>query len=262
MQSQKNILMIYSLLFLLFLALFVVLSKNSGAYFEDMFEQGDSVSEEISAVDDPSTDDNSSEDLSTDSDDQNLSGTVYLEGEFLDGDILKISVFAEDISAPVLGTAFHLIYEKEKLMFLKYEPGDFLEQGGDPFYLVKNFNENAKIIFGETLRQDDSFPVGGGKIVDLYFQIADGVDFIFKFENGAISSLDSVRQDLANIEWKELSLNKNGSENISDYSNGQVSVLNQSFFWSTKNIALLLTAVFGFSFIVSRLIKKFRRYYL
>lgn len=140
--------------------------------------------------------------------DDELFGRVFMDGEFLDGDLLKIFVIAEDMKTPVLGIAFHLQYEPEKLAFLRYEPGVFLENGGDPFYLVHV--ENGKIVFGETLRRDDAFPVGGAEIAYFYFQILDGEEFTFKFNNGVISTLDTIRQDIDKIQWDDLLLSKNG----------------------------------------------------
>jgi len=235
---SKEIILFYILIFITFIAL---VSGKSSAYFEDMFE--DSATTDASG---------------TTSENPVLSGAVYLEGEFLDGDILKISTFAENISEPVLGTAFHLVYDKAALAFLKYEPGDFLELGGDPFYLVQNSAKDGKILFGETLRQNDSFPVGDGKIVDLYFQIIDGTDFELKFENGVISSLDSVRQDMENVEWKNLSLSKNGFSNLLSYSNGEVSVLNHKVGFGFASILASLVGFFGLCYGIFRLIKKFR----
>lgn len=139
-------------------------------------------------------------------DSEDVLGTVFMEEEFLDGDLLKISVKAKNMMTPVLGIAFHINFEKEKLLFLKYEPGDFLERGGDPFYLVKNLPD--EIIFGETLRRDDKFPLGEGTIMNLYFQILEWDKFNFTFENGIISTLDTVRQDIDKISWQNLLLDK------------------------------------------------------
>lgn len=260
MQSQKNILFVYSLLFLLLLALFLAFSKKSEAYFEDMFEDssGDAVAEESAANDTvESGSDGGSGEVAALEETAVLSGTVYTEGEFLDGDILKISVIAENISAPVLGIAFHFSYDKENLEFLKYEPGDFLEQGGDPFYLVKNFKDEGKIIFGQTLRGDDSFPVGSGKIVDLYYQISNGEDFVFTFENGVVSTIDTVRQDLSSVEWKDLNLSKNGEKNIFDYSDGSASTVTSKLSWGPKEILFTLASFFGFSALGFKLFKRF-----
>lgn len=138
------------------------------------------------------------------------SGSVVMQAEPLDHDILKISVMTIDMSTPVLGMAFHLNYDGKKIKFLKYEPGDFLEQGGDPFYLVQNDAKKNQIVFGETLRRDDKFPNGSGKIADFYFQISKREPLNFNFKQGAVSTLDTVRQDIDKIVWNDLSLDKNG----------------------------------------------------
>jgi len=142
-------------------------------------------------------------------------GMVSLEGEFLDGDILKISVFADEMVVPVLGLAFHLSYDVEALSFLKYTPGDFLEKGGDPFYMVKNNEKSGEIVFGETLRRDDNFPLEGGEIADIYFQTNKEQAYSFSFENGVVSTLDVVRQDIDKIMWKDATISRDGSVSTS-----------------------------------------------
>ncbi len=144
-----------------------------------------------------------------DSEEIESQGSIKMTGEFLDGDILKINVIANGMQSPILGIAFHLEYEAEKLAFLKYSPGEFLERGGDPFYLVKNDEVKQKIIFGETLRRDDNFPVGDGNVSEFYFQIMSDEVFEFKFENSVVSTLDTVRQDLDKITFENLMLDKN-----------------------------------------------------
>jgi hypothetical protein len=136
-------------------------------------------------------------------------GSAYMEGTFLDGDLLLVQVIVEDMQSPILGSSFSMIYEKEKLDFLRYEPGSFLERGGNPFYLVKDKDEKGKLVFGSTLRREDNFPLGSGKLVDFYFQIYDGESFAFEFENAVISTLDSVRQDLDTVKWEDLFIEKN-----------------------------------------------------
>lgn len=139
---------------------------------------------------------------------ETIMGSVYMDYEFLDSNILKISTIAKDMQTPVLGIAFHLNYEGEKLAFLRYDPGNFLETAGDPFYLVQNDDRSGKIIFGETLRRDDSFPVGGDTIADFYFQILDSEEFNFEFEHSVISTLDVIRQDIDNVIWEPLFVSK------------------------------------------------------
>jgi len=143
-----------------------------------------------------------------------FAGIVYIESEILDDDILRISIKAQDMTTPILGFAFHLDYPNQNLTFLKYTPGDFLERGGDPFYLVSDEEEKSKIIFGETLRREDSFPVGDGLITEIYFQIKDENNMYFNFENAVASTLDEVRQDIDRINWKNLNLNTDNDKLI------------------------------------------------
>ncbi|MFA6992416.1 MAG: hypothetical protein WC269_04025 [Candidatus Gracilibacteria bacterium] len=151
-------------------------------------------------------------------------GRVYLGEEFLDGNILRVSVFAENVEEPVLGIAFHLIYDSENVAFLRYDPGQFLERGGDPFYLVQNTPESGEIFFGSTLRRDDNFPLGGDKVVDFYFQILTDGEFNFSFKNGVISTLDVVRQDLSSVLWEDAVFERGNSEQIVFSSGGKTSI--------------------------------------
>lgn len=178
-------------------------------------------------------------------------GKFYMESEFLNGDLLKISVNSENLSVPVIGVAFHLQYDFEKLTFLKYEPGNFLEIGGDPFYLVENDELAGKLVFGETLRRDDDFPLGGDKVVDFYFQILEEDEFGFEFLNGIVSSIDEVRQDLDQIEWIDFVASRDEDYEIifdnSDQSTEGLLTLNWRF---------TLTAVLVFFFICCALFAK------
>jgi len=141
-----------------------------------------------------------------------IDGTVYIEEEFLDSDLLKITVKAKEIMTPVIGTSFHLKTDTEKVEFLRYEPGNYLERGGDPFYLVRSKGE--RIMFGSTLRKEDSFPIGDGDIVSFLYQIKVDEDIPFDFKNGVVSSLDTVRQDLTNIIWENKLANRGESEGL------------------------------------------------
>lgn len=143
------------------------------------------------------------------------SGAVFIEGDFINQDIFKLSVHTRDVKNTVIGVAFDLRFEQGKVLFLKYEPGDFLEVGGDPIYLVKSDLVNGRIVFGETLTREDKFPSGDGKVADFYFQVKDGVDYeevqgnlSFRFERGTVSTFNEIRQDLDQIVWKDLSTKK------------------------------------------------------
>ncbi len=170
-------------------------------------------------------------------------GEMSLEGEFLDSDLLKISVVAGEMLQPVLGTAFNVIFDSESLDFLKYEPGDFLERGGDPFYLVKN--EESRVIFGETLRREDSFPVGGGVVAEFYFQILEESEFNFSFYNGVVSTLDVVRQDIDKILWADLAITRGDGELLVDLDYSKNSVFEVSGFEISKLLPWLLVLAGG-----------------
>jgi hypothetical protein len=166
---------------------------------------------------------------------------MNMQSEFLDGDILKISVNGNDILFPILGASFHLKYPSEDLSFLKYEPGEFFERGGDPFYLVKNNENSGEIIFGETLRRDDEYPIGSGLISDFYFQIINDVEFDFSFDSGVLSGVDSVRQDLNQIAWESMTTSRNGVDSANSPFSLSKSLLDSttSFDYSTAITVLL-----------------------
>lgn len=170
-------------------------------------------------------------------------GEMSLEGEFLDSDLLKVSVVAGEMLQPVLGTAFNVNFDGEILVFLKYEPGEFFERGGDPFYLVKN--EESRLIFGETLRREDSFPVGGGIVAEFYFQILEESEFNFSFYNGVVSTLDVVRQDIDKILWEDLAITRGDGELLVDLDYSKNSVLGTRSFEISKLLPWMLVLVGG-----------------
>lgn len=127
---------------------------------------------------------------------------------------MKVSVQTEDMQIPVLGFSFIFDYPDDALRFIKYERGDFLERGGEPFYMVEESNKvngkndrgNGEIVFGSTLKRGDTFPIGDGNIVDFYFKISDPIfdtaGLNFKFKNPIASTLlNATRQDINKIEW-------------------------------------------------------------
>ncbi len=143
-------------------------------------------------------------DFSDNGDFDNYVGRVFMSAEFPDEELLRIAVKADEMAVPVLGIAFHLEYDSEDIAFLRYLPGDFLERGGSPFYIVRPLPEENKIIFGETLRHDDSFPVGSGDIAYFDFQILSGDEWDFRFDRGVLSGTDTPRQDIDKVLWEDL----------------------------------------------------------
>jgi hypothetical protein len=170
-------------------------------------------------------------------------GEMVMSAEFLEEELMKITIIAEDMKFPVLGIAFHLKYEKDKLMFLKYLPGEFLEKGGNPFYMVKDLRDQSKIIFGETLKHNDKFPVGSGEVTEIYFQILSGNEWELQFDRGVVSGANTVRQDIDKILWKDLWVSKNGSETV-------LSDLNYKNFFRADSIRVGENSVFSWVYIL------------
>ena len=208
---------------------------------------------------------------------EGLMSEIGIGWEFLNHDILKIFVTAKGMQTPVLGTAFHLDFDGEALAFLRYDPGEFLERGGDPFYLVHSKKDHlgfelGELIFGETLRREDDFPVGDGVVVNFYFQEVspdDEMTYKFEFDKGVVSTLDTVRQDLDHVSFvdgefsrgmifEEIGVDAAGS----DAGKFGASVLeavpsgSYSYVWFVLGIALLFGGS-GFYLIKSRFWEKF-----
>lgn len=167
---------------------------------------------------------------------------VYLSHEFLEKDILKITASLSDVNTPLIGTAFHLLFDKEKLEFLKYNPLNFFEQGGDPLYLTTA--KANKIIFGATLKREDIFPLGQGDIAEFYFQILKPKPYFFSFENGVLSGMDTVMQDILEVNWEDYEISDNQSEKSSvqiniDSKNSKILTI---FSWKNILIAILPTS--------------------
>lgn len=169
-------------------------------------------------------------------------GRIFIEKNFADN-LLKISVYAEDVFSPVIGVSFHLKYEPKKVSFVKYTAGDFLESGGEPFYLVKDSKEKNKIYFGETLKKTDTFPTQGGKIVDFYFKISDTVTteksnnqtsdnaenssstsydssldstILFSFSNGNVSAMENGTSKMKDIKFENSEINLLEKDGLSE----------------------------------------------
>lgn len=180
--------------------------------------------------------------------------SISIFSQFLDHDIIKIEVTAKGMETPVLGIAFHLKFDPTLLAFLKYEPGTFLELGGDPFYIVQNKMSESKdelgqIYFGSTLRRNDNFPVGEGSIANFYFQEldAENTKYEFKFEAVSVSTLDITRQDIDKIQFIDAIFDKNEevakaqTQETLDPALASVINANEGFF--ERNFAWIATAI-------------------
>ena len=125
-------------------------------------------------------------------------GKVTIDGLKIDDKILEVAINADNISSPVIGTAFYLNIP-DNLTFLSYLEGNFLERGGDPIYLVKE--KDGKIIFGASLKKGDNYPLNSGTIVKFRFEINKGEIFNFHFQNSQVSLVDTIAQEMDKVEF-------------------------------------------------------------
>jgi len=200
-------------------------------------------------------------------------GKVAMEGELLNHDIAKVAIVISGMQTPVLGIAFHLKYDATMLSFLRYDPGSFLENGGDPFYLVSGAGaatgegDLGRVIFGETLRRNDSFPIGNGTVATFYFQRlkagengadasgessgASGEKYSFEFEKGVVSTLDTVRQDIDKINFENFVLDENTSGlSATTNSLGSSAFASSGSIGSANAVGSLLTGVSVVDFLI------------
>jgi hypothetical protein len=165
--------------------------------------------------------------------------TVFLTHEFLEKEVLKITINVKNAVTPIIGAAFHLGFDLKKLDFLKYVPGDFLEKGGDPMYLITQ--KSNKIIFGETLTSKDNLPVGEGEMAELYFQIKEEKPYNFSFENAVLSTLDTVMQDIEEVDWIDYEISDTIQKTEIFDTTTQENILDKTMnFFSLKNVLLTL----------------------
>lgn len=129
---------------------------------------------------------------------------IYIE-KFTDDGNLKIAIKTDGLQENAIGLAFELYYDSLSLEYLSYNPGNFLEQGGEPIYLVsEGFSEQgSKIVAGITLKRTDNQISLGGDIIFLNFRILNKTESTLNFEHTVISQINEngKRKDLENINW-------------------------------------------------------------
>ncbi len=114
--------------------------------------------------------------------------------------LAKISI--KPTSEPILGTAFHVIYDAQYLEYQSYSAGDFFEQNQqEPIYLIKN--EEGKIYSGISLRRDQTMVSGEGTLVYLYFKPIKEGKTILNFEKTHLSTLEDGHRKILTSEWKD-----------------------------------------------------------
>ncbi|PKL36542.1 hypothetical protein CVV38_01400 [Candidatus Peregrinibacteria bacterium HGW-Peregrinibacteria-1] len=207
-------------------------------------------------------------------------GAVRMEAMIIEDSILKVDVVMDDFKKPVLGVSFDLLYDEE-LRFLRYEPGEYLEQGGMPIYMVSESVDSSKssgfevvtnksassvslrdeyLVYGVTLKRDDSFPLGSGTLTSFYFELGDGKDFQLDFRRGVVSTLDTVRQDLDLVAWSNAVFDRAGKNITEDFDqDGRQSEAGKSSFLSNNLGSFVMGGLFLVLIIIAYRLFKMRR---
>jgi len=129
-------------------------------------------------------------------------GEIRLESHDLMDGRVKVDVIVDDVEKPLLGLAFHLVFNGDVAKYLDYKAGELLESGGDdPIYLVRG--EEGEVVVGASLKRGDVLPSVDGRVISLLFDVdGDIEDLGFRFEKTVISSLEAEKRvDLEDVEW-------------------------------------------------------------
>ncbi|MFQ5455596.1 MAG: hypothetical protein ACE5EA_05235 [Nitrospirota bacterium] len=117
-------------------------------------------------------------------------------------DPVTIDIIANDITRPVLSSAFDIDFNASGLEFNNsYLTGDFFEKdGGNPDYLVTlEEGSTNKIIIGVSLSSDSKGIKGSGTIISLQLRLKNGAENEITFSNNSL--LDSSGRIIEGILW-------------------------------------------------------------
>lgn len=127
---------------------------------------------------------------------------IDMEVEAVSKDEIKITLHGHNFSKPILGFAFNLNFDPDIIQYNYFRKGEFLEQGGDPIYLITTNEKNqGQLISGIILKRGDELPTGSGKIADLFFKILNSGETNLYFDKTVVSTLEEKRENLENIMW-------------------------------------------------------------
>lgn len=127
---------------------------------------------------------------------------VYLTVLPHEQNLIEVQIFGKDILSPILGLAFDLNFDNQLLAYAKYQPGSFLETGGQPIYLISQAtDQSGRLIVGLSLKRGDSLPKGSGQFMSIFFKILKSGQSSMQFSNVSLASLDIQKKNLDNVSW-------------------------------------------------------------
>lgn len=115
---------------------------------------------------------------------------------------IEVKVWAKNINQPILGIAFDLQFDQNIASYEKYSPGNFLEQGGTPIYLISPTKNNpGTLVVGISLRRGDSLPQGSGQLISFFFKPKKSGQSALSFHNVSLASLDIKKRTIEDVNW-------------------------------------------------------------
>ncbi|MFH1288840.1 MAG: cohesin domain-containing protein [bacterium] len=117
--------------------------------------------------------------------------SVYMEGNFTEGDLLEIRIKAKGITADhVFGASFYLDFNPSILNYESYAPGNFLENIGQVQYFVNSNSMLNKLIIGISQKNSNLGANGDGVLITLKFRIISKVRSEISFSNNELINLN------------------------------------------------------------------------
>lgn len=124
---------------------------------------------------------------------------------------LKVNIKVHEISEPLFGVAFDLLFDSAILQFENFQPGNFFEKKQAPLYLVKpSSNDPGRLINGISLKRGDTQALGTGTLVTLNFQIKKNGASNLQFQNVSLMTLKQDLKKIADIKPQDSFLNISG----------------------------------------------------
>ncbi|MFC1656089.1 hypothetical protein ACFL3C_04415 [Patescibacteria group bacterium] len=114
-----------------------------------------------------------------------------------------VSVNAGGLRRPFFGTAFHLHYDIDALIYDHFTLGDYFTSSDSPLVLVNESLEKGTLMIGISLKRGELLDKPDGTLVNLYFEGRPKNDSTFTFSNTVFSTFDEEREDVSSIDFAQ-----------------------------------------------------------
>jgi hypothetical protein len=117
-------------------------------------------------------------------------------------DVVTINVTMTDASG-VYATAFDIVYDDARLVFLGFAAGAVFEQGGNaPNYTVNGTTNAGRVVIGVSRTGPSSTNVSGTKtVLSLQFRVKQAGVYPLSVQNAVVYDNQPTPQPIPGIEW-------------------------------------------------------------